>query len=110
MRDGYRSGKGDSEDHRAAREVMNRAIRRLTILEWLILAGAALAAAVGGGLAALLVRGTLNLPFRFAWPIASFLLLAIPGLVVVVRGRRGRGGGGPPAMGEDKRLLDTGDR
>lgn len=78
---------GEVRRSRAAREAMDRAIRRLNLLEFLILGGAAFAAVVGGWLTAWLARG-LGVPFRPAWFLASFLLFAVPGVLVWRRDRR----------------------
>lgn len=80
----------DTEDTRAARKVMTRAIRRLNVLEWILLGAAAIASLVGGWLAALLGRSALGLPFRATWMIASLLLFLIPGAMALVAERRSR--------------------
>ena len=79
-----------TEDTRAARKVMTRAIRRLNVLEWILLGAAAIASLVGGWLAALLGRSALGLPFRATWMIASLLLFLIPGAMALVAERRSR--------------------
>ena len=79
-----------SEDTRAARKVMTRAIRRLNVLEWILLGAAAIASLVGGWLAALLGRSALGLPFRATWIVASLLLFLIPGAMALVAERRSR--------------------
>ena len=82
--------KPSAEDTRAARKVMTRAIRRLNVLEWILLGAAAIASLVGGWLAALLARTALGLPFRTTWMIASLLLFLIPGAMAWVAERRSR--------------------
>jgi hypothetical protein len=52
--------RSDEETARVTQEITARAIRRLDILEWLIFAGAAGLAVVGGGLLALLLAGPLG--------------------------------------------------
>ena len=79
-----------TEDTRAARKVMTRAIRRLNVLEWILLAAAAVASLAGGWLAALLGRSALGLPFRATWMIASLLLFLIPGAMALLAERRSR--------------------
>ena len=79
-----------AEDTRAARMVMTRAIRRLNVLEWLLLGAAAVASLAGGWLAALLGRSALGLPFRTTWMVASLLLFLIPGGMAWVAERRSR--------------------
>ena len=80
----------DGGRSRAAREVMDRAIRRLNILESLILAGAAVAALVGGWLTAFLAQSAIGLPFRPTWFVASLALFVVPGFLVWSRERRAR--------------------
>lgn len=82
-----RPSEGEVQRSRAAREAMERAIRRLNLLEFMILGGAAFAAVVGGWLTAWLARG-LGAPFRFTWFLASFLLFVVPGVLVWSRDRR----------------------
>ena len=82
--------KDSSGDHRPARAVMKRAIRRLGILEWLALAGAAVASLAGGALAAYLAGSAFGLPFWYAWPFASLLFFVVPGLTVLTRDGRGK--------------------
>ena len=103
--DGGRSGavsqKGtgtslNAGNRQVAREVMNRAIRRLSILEGLIFIGAAGAAALGGLLAAFLANSAFGWSFWASWLVASLLLLILPGLFVwgrEVRGSRSRRSG-----------------
>jgi len=89
----------DDEAARLTREVTARAIRRLDYLEWLIFAGAALLAMIGGALIALLLAGPLGLAFRATWLISSALLFVIPGLIALIVLRRSDAGadGHPPA-------------
>lgn len=71
-----------ADDHqKALRKVADRAIRRLGIIEVLILAGAALAALAGGALAAFLAASEIGWPFRPTWAAASLLFFVVPGLV-----------------------------
>jgi uncharacterized membrane protein len=74
------SRKADQEElARVTRQIAARAARRLDFLEWVIMAGAGVAAAVGGALLALLLGLTVGLPFRITWIVASLLLFIIPG-------------------------------
>jgi hypothetical protein len=91
-RGGTRSGgtplgsKGSA--YSGTREEMSRAIRRLDLLEWLILLMAVGFALVGGaGVAWILSVGT-GLGFRSTWAVLSILLLGVPGVVVWMRERR----------------------
>lgn len=92
-----------ADDARAARKVMNRAIRRLNVLEWLLLGAAAIASLAGGWLAALLGRSALGLPFRGTWMTASLLLFLIPGGIAWAAERRGRKAPPPNDNPEDDR-------
>ena len=78
----------DQEDVRVTQEVAARAIHRLNLLEWVILAGAGLIAMLGGPLVAWLIAAQLKVSFRLTWIGLSMLLLAVPGLIVILRSRR----------------------
>lgn len=74
------------DSYEGTREDLNRAIRRLGILEWVILGAAALFALVGGWVIALLLEDW-GLPFRLTWTIASTLLFGVPGVKVLLAER-----------------------
>lgn len=76
-----------SESEQFDREVMDRAIRRLNILEYVILGAAALLALLGGALVAWLASISLEVSFRISWVVASLLLFAVPGGIVYARER-----------------------
>ena len=78
----------DQEDVRVIQEVAARAIRRLNVLEWVILGGAGLTAVLGGALVSWLIAAQLKVSFRLTWIGLSMLLLAVPGLIVILRSRR----------------------
>ena len=78
----------EREASKVTREVTRRAIRRLDVLEWIILAMTAVLAVGGGGLVALLVVGRSAAGFRGTWIVTSLLLLIVPGAVVLVRHRK----------------------
>jgi uncharacterized membrane protein len=80
--------RSDEEAARVTQEITARAIRRLDILEWLIFAGAAGLAVIGGGLLALLLAGPLGFGFRPTWLVASLVLFVIPGAIAVNTLRR----------------------
>lgn len=86
-----------SEPEQVDREVMERAIRRLNILEYLILGAAALLALVGGALVGWLLSLVAEVPFRLAWLVASLLLFVVPGGIVYARERLST----PKTEGED---------
>ena len=79
----------DQEDVRVTQEVAARAIHRLNLLEWVILAGAGLIAMLGGALVAWLIAAQLKVSFRLTWIGLSMLLLVVPGLIVILRSGRG---------------------
>jgi uncharacterized membrane protein len=79
---------GEREAAKVTREVARRAIRRLDVLEWIILATTAVLAVGGGWLVALLVVGRSGAGFRGTWIVTSLLLLIVPGAVVLARHRR----------------------
>lgn len=79
-----------AEDAQIARKVMSRAIRRLNILEFLILGAAGLAATAGGWLVAILAGSAFGGRFGITWLVASLLLFVIPGAVVWTMDKRAR--------------------
>jgi len=78
----------EREAAKVTSEVARRAIRRLDLLEWLILAVTAALAVGGGGLVALLVVGRSGTAFRGTWIATSLLLLIVPGALALARARR----------------------
>lgn len=83
----------NKEDASAVSEVATRAIRRLNFLEWIILLGAALIAAVGGALVSWLIAPQFEVSFGLLWLAVSVLLLVVSGLVILLRSNRDSGGG-----------------
>ena len=71
------------DGNRAVREEMERVIRRLNVLEYLILGAAALMALGGGALTALLLKESFGSSFRTAWFVSSLLLFLVPGVFVL---------------------------
>ncbi len=67
------------------RREMARAVRRLNILEYLILAAAGAMSLGGGALVALLLRELTDAPFRISWFVSSLLLFSVPGFFVLRR-------------------------
>lgn len=74
-----------SEQEDLARVVMARAIRRLNILEYLILGAAAALATAAGAATAWVLSATLDAPFRLSWLVSSILFFGIPGALVYGR-------------------------
>jgi hypothetical protein len=83
-----RRHRGDAEAARATREVASRAVRRLDVLEWVILFAAALLSVGAGALVALLAAHSFGLPFRATLIVASLLIFGVPGWFAVRRARR----------------------
>jgi len=77
-----------SEEARVTREIASRAVRRLDVLEWVMLAGAVALSLVGGALVALLLETSMGLSFRPMWVVASLLLFGVPGVIAIRRMRR----------------------
>lgn len=78
--------------HREARETVHRAIRRLNVLEYVILTLVVLLSLAGGALLAFLASSLVGVPFRITWAVASVLIFVIPAAIVwgkEVRVRRG---------------------
>lgn len=73
------------KEARITREVAGRALRRLNVLEYLILLAALLLSLAGGALAAWVLEVALGAPFRISWAAASLLLFIVPGAFVYLR-------------------------
>ena len=80
--------KPEPADVQAVRAALNRATRRLNVLELIVLSAAAIAALAGGWLAALLAVRAFGFPFRMTWLGASLTLFLIPALVAFLVHRR----------------------
>lgn len=91
MTAGKRPAPGPSaEETREAREAVSRAIKRLNVLETIII-GAAVVIALGGGwLGAILARSVFDFPFRTTWMVLSLLLFVVPAAIAWTMERRGR--------------------
>jgi uncharacterized membrane protein len=77
----------EREEYRGTRKEMERAIRRLNALEYVILGFAVIVAMAGGGVVAYILSSGTALPFRLTWVVLSLLLLIVPGAVVLGRDR-----------------------
>ncbi|MDX1646345.1 MAG: hypothetical protein R3304_04295 [Longimicrobiales bacterium] len=86
--DESRSSASDREVAELAQVVTRRAIRRLDILEWVILVAGAGLALLGGAIVAWLLRGMAGWDFRVTWVVASVLLFVVPGTIAVIRIKR----------------------
>ena len=69
-------------------EVMDRAIRRLGVLEWLFLGLAAAGALLAGALVAWLLQQSVGWSFRITWAVTALLLFVVPGSISWLRLRR----------------------
>jgi uncharacterized membrane protein len=70
------------------RQVIDRAIRRLNALEYLILAAALILAVAGGALVAFLIAASVGVPFGMTWVLSAIFLFAFPALFVLRRETR----------------------
>jgi len=75
----------------ASQEALSWVLRRLNVLEYLILFLALALALVGGALVAWVLNSSLGLSFRWSWTIGSLLLFILPGGYVYLREFRKRG-------------------
>lgn len=92
-----------ADGNKGVRRDMARAVRRLSILEYLILAAAVGMALGGGALVALLLNELTGVPFRVSWFISSLLLFSVPGLFVFRRETRRDPSRGPAGHPQDQK-------
>ena len=78
----------DREAAEITQRVAARAVRRLDMLEWVILGGAMLLALGGGALVAWILAPALGTGFRPTWVVLSLGLFVIPGAITLLRNRR----------------------
>jgi enoyl-CoA hydratase/carnithine racemase len=96
-----RHSQREEEAAKATRDFTRRAVRRLDMLEWVVLA-AAVGLAVGGGAAvALLLAHGSPVAFRATWVVTSLILFIVPGAVVLLRLRREQAERGSSSEPED---------
>lgn len=72
---------------REKRRMMDTAIRRLNVLEFVILGVVMIMALVAGGLMAWVLESTTGVSFRLVWGVASLLFFIVPGVIVHRRER-----------------------
>lgn len=77
----------EKEAAKATSEVARRAIRRLDLLERVMIAAVAGLAVGGGFVVAALLGGRIGLGFRATWIVASLLLMIVPGAIGLARHR-----------------------
>jgi hypothetical protein len=96
----------DAELSKEVRVVASRAIRRLSLLEFVILLIAAGLAMAAGAASALLLGASLGLPFRQTWFVASFIFFFVPALGSYLKERkavdRSESRGGPELNRDQK--------
>ena len=80
--------KGSEE---ARREALSWVLRRLNVLEFLILFLAVGLALLGGALVGWVLSSSLGLSFRWSWVVGSLFLFILPGGFVYLREFRKRG-------------------
>ena len=73
------------EAHSETRRMMETAIRRLNVLEYVILGVAMALALLAGLLTAWMVENLTSIPFRLTWALASLLFFVVPGWVAFRR-------------------------
>lgn len=95
-------------DVQEVRAALNRAARRINILELIVLGAAAIAALAGGWLVALLAERAFGYSFRRTWAGASIALFVVPAVVAVLVDRRRRGVRAKAARGEGKQPRERG--
>ena len=81
----------DERDTRVTREVADRAIQRLGVLEGVLLGLAAVGALLAGALTGWLASDALGWPFRPVWLVSSLLFFIVPGGIAWMRARRESG-------------------
>jgi hypothetical protein len=98
-----RPSQWEREAAKATSDFARKAIRRLDVLEWVILAVTAGLAIGGGALVALLMERGAGLAFRATWIVTSLILFIVPGAVVLwsLRKEGGGWGGRPGARKRD---------
>ena len=101
--------KTEDDQAEVAREVMDRAIRRLNVLEYLILLLALALALLGGALVGWILQTAFGLPFRWGWAGASLFLFLIPEIMVYLREFRRSGSGPPRGPGGGRATVRTED-
>ena len=71
------------------RETVGRAIRRIGILEWVLLGAIVVLSLLGGAVIALLVVSLVEVPFRITWGVASIVIFVVPAATVWRREMKG---------------------
>ncbi|TVR64368.1 MAG: hypothetical protein EA422_06480 [Gemmatimonadales bacterium] len=77
----------DEGGFQETRRDMQRAIRRLNVLEYMIVVAAVLLALAGGWVVAFLLSAGTDLPLRPTWAVLSLSLIIVPAAAVFGRER-----------------------
>lgn len=83
-----RTSAAEREAAQLAQVVTRRAIKRLDILEWVILFAGVGLAMLGGAVVAWIFAGMAGWDLRTTWIGASIVLFVVPGAVAVIKIRR----------------------
>ncbi len=92
----------------AARVVTVRAVRRLNVMEYLLIAAAGGMSLVAGAVAGFALQAVAGLPFRVTWAVSSLLFFVIPGGAVLGRERRARSTDHTTTAGSFQKETDGG--
>lgn len=68
--------------------MMERAVGRLNLVEYVLMGGAAIVALLGGAAVGWILQITAGIPFRISWFVSSLLLFVVPGAAVLRREAR----------------------
>lgn len=96
------------DPHQEVREAIGRAIRRLGVLEYVILGIIILLSLACGALIAFLATSLLEVPFRITWAVASILVFVIPAVLVWSREMRANRDVAPPTPESDPAAPEAG--
>ena len=95
------------EAHSETRRMMETAIRRLNVLEYVILGVLMALALLAGALTAWILEIVTGTPSRLAWALSSLLFFVVPGWVVLRRERQAKGASPTEDLTE---MIDDGER
>ena len=94
--------------HPETRRMMETAIRRLNVLEYLILGVAMGLALLAGALAAWMAESLIGASFRLSWALSSLLFFVVPGWIVFRRERRAGARTDNAAIAREDRAVRAG--
>lgn len=73
---------------RKTRRMMERAVGRLNLFEYVLMGSAAIVALLGGAAIGWFLQNAAGIPFRVSWFVSSLLLFVVPGAAVLRREAR----------------------